>query len=85
VVIETPLLFEAGMEGAYDATIAIVADDELRSERIAGRGHAALAEREARQLAQHEKAARATFAVENSGSVEQLEQELSAVLGKLQR
>lgn len=84
-VVETPLLFEAGMESAYDATIAIVAPEELREERAGTRGHAAVAERTARQLSQEEKAARATYVVVNDGSVEQLDQRLSDVLAKLRR
>ncbi len=39
-VVEVPLLFEAGMEGAYDATVAVIADEQVRRERAAGRGHA---------------------------------------------
>ena len=85
LVVETPLLFEAGLEGNYDATIAIVADEKVRKERAAARGHASLDERTARQLSQDEKARRATYAVENSGTLEQLEQELSEVLAKLTR
>ena len=30
-VVESPLLFEAGLEAAYDATIAVVADEEVRA------------------------------------------------------
>ena len=82
-MIETPLLFEAGLEGMYDATIAIVADETVRNERAAARGHASLDERNRRQLSQDEKARRATYSVENSGTLEQLEQELSGVLAKL--
>jgi len=82
-VVETPLLFEAGMDAAYDATIAIVAPEDLREARAGARGHAAVAERAARQLSQEEKAARATYAVVNDGSVERLEQRLSDVLAKL--
>jgi dephospho-CoA kinase len=85
LVVETPLLFEAGLESNYDATIAIVADEKVRNERAAARGHASLDERTARQLSQDEKARRATYAVENSGTLEQLEQELSEVLAKLTR
>ncbi len=84
-VVETPLLFEAGMDAAYDASIAIVAPEELRAERAGTRGHAAVAERTARQLSQEEKAARATYVVVNDGSVEQLEARLSDVLAKLRR
>jgi dephospho-CoA kinase len=83
LVVETPLLFEAGLEGNYDATIAIVADEKVRNERAAARGHASLDERTARQLSQDEKARRATYAVENSGTLAELEQELSEVLAKL--
>ena len=56
-VVETPLLFEAGMEGAYDATIAVVADEDVRASAPALRGpRTALDERAARQLPQEEKA-----------------------------
>ena len=82
-VVETPLLFEAGLDGIYDATIAIVADEEIRSERAGARGHEAVDERAARQLPQEEKARRATYTVRNDGSVDELESELSEVLAKL--
>jgi dephospho-CoA kinase len=83
LVVETPLLFEAGLESAYDVTIAVVADEEVRAQRAAARGHEAVDERTARQLTQDQKAQRATFAVENSGSLEELEGKLSDVLDKL--
>jgi dephospho-CoA kinase len=85
IVIEVPLLFEAGIEGAYDVTIAVVASESLREQRAAARGHALTAERAARQLTQEEKARRATYVVENDGSVEELERKLSGVLDKLGR
>jgi dephospho-CoA kinase len=84
-VIEVPLLFESGGEKRFDTTVAIVTDDEVRRERAAARGHALVDEREARQLAQHEKAARAEHTVANDGSVEDLERALSALLAKLRR
>lgn len=83
LVVEVPLLFEAGNESAYDATVAVIADDAVRAERAAARGHEAVDERTARQLSQREKAQRATFVVHNSGTLEELEQELSTVLAKL--
>jgi dephospho-CoA kinase len=84
-VVEVPLLFEAGMEGLYDATVAVIADEQVRRERAAGRGHALEDARAARQLSQEEKARRATFAVRNDGSEEDLAAQLSAVLDKLGR
>jgi dephospho-CoA kinase len=82
-VVETPLLFEAGMDRIYDATIAVVADEAVRRERAAARGHHAVDERAARQLPQEEKAARATYVVANSGTVDELTFALARVLEKL--
>jgi dephospho-CoA kinase len=82
-VVEVPLLFEADMEGAFDATIAVIADEDVRATRAAKRGHAALDERGARQLTQQEKADRATHVVVNDKTVAELETELSAVLERL--
>jgi dephospho-CoA kinase len=82
-VVEVPLLFEAGMEGLYDATIAIVADERLRVERAAGRGHALADERAARQLSQEEKSQRATYTVRNNRGERELEEDLSGILDKL--
>jgi dephospho-CoA kinase len=82
-VVEVPLLFESGMDGAFDTTVAVVASDEVRGERARARGHALVDEREARQLAQTEKAERAEHVVQNDGSVEDLERELSALVEKL--
>jgi dephospho-CoA kinase len=84
-VVETPLLFEAGMDGAYDATIAVIADDDLRSQRASARGHESLAARELRQLSQDEKARRATYVIDNSGSLAELEGEVAGVLAALGR
>ncbi len=82
-VVEVPLLFEAGMEGAFDTTVAVVTSDRIRRERAHSRGHALVDEREARQLVQEEKASRAEHVVENDGSVEDLERALSALVEKL--
>ncbi|MGA3362361.1 MAG: dephospho-CoA kinase [Solirubrobacteraceae bacterium] len=80
VVVEAPLLFEAGSQSRYDATIAVVADDDLRAQRLAGRDQQRLLEREALQLPQVEKARLATHVVVNDGSVAELREQLAAVL-----
>jgi dephospho-CoA kinase len=82
-VVEVPLLFESEMESVFDTTVAVVTSDEVRRERAEARGHALVDEREARQLTQEEKAARAEHVIENDGSLEDLEQRLSALLAKL--
>jgi dephospho-CoA kinase len=82
-VVEVPLLFESGMDGAFDATIAVIAGEDVRASRAEGRGHQALAERSARQLSQQEKAHRATYVVVNDGTFDELESKLSALLEML--
>ncbi len=84
-VVEVPLLFEAGMAGVFDTTVAVVTSDDVRRARADARGHALVGEREARQLAQEEKAARAEHVVENDGSVEELEKSLSALIETLRK
>lgn len=83
LVVEVPLLFEAGMSNIYDATIAVVAPEDLRAERAAARGHQAVDERAARQLTQEQKAARADHVVVNDGDVDALRKQLSGVLDML--
>jgi dephospho-CoA kinase len=85
IVAEVPLLFESGMDEAFDATIAVTAPEALRAERAGARGHDSVDERNTRQLTQAEKAQRATYAVSNDGPVADLEQKLSAVLDMLNR
>ena len=83
IVAEIPLLFEAGMESLFDATIAVLASDELRDARIRSRKLVALEARGARQLSQQDKARRATHVVHNDGTREQLEQQLATILQRI--
>jgi dephospho-CoA kinase len=83
-VVEVPLLFESGSDHGFDATIAVIADEELRERRAAARGHEALSERAARQLSQQEKSQRATYTVINDGTEAQLQDQLSAILDMLE-
>jgi dephospho-CoA kinase len=84
-VVEVPLLFEAGVDGAFDATVAIVSDEKLRAERAGARDHRALGGREARQLSQEEKATRADYVVRNDGTLEELEHAMASLLRRLGR
>ncbi len=82
-VVEVPLLFEAAMEDAFDATVAVIAPDELRDARLRERGQGGLEGREARQLEQAEKARRADHVIRNDASLEELESEVSLVIDQL--
>ena len=83
MVVEVPLLFEAGMDEVFDSTIAVVADEAVRNERAEARGHEGLASRTSRQLSQAEKAQRADFVVENDGTLEELREKMSRLLERI--
>jgi len=83
-VVEVPLLFEAGMEAAFDKTIAVVADESVRSGRAGARGHRGVESRTSRQLSQDEKARRADVVVRNDGSLEDLQRALSSALATME-
>jgi dephospho-CoA kinase len=82
-VVEVPLLFEGSMHELFDATIAVIADDVVRTERASARGTGQLEGRHSRQLPQHEKAARATFVVHNNGHIDELGAELRKLYPQL--
>jgi dephospho-CoA kinase len=83
-VVEVPLLFETDLDGAFDATITVVAPDEVRVERAGARGTVDLERRAARQLPQEEKAARADYVVANDGTLDDLERALAAVVEEIE-
>jgi dephospho-CoA kinase len=84
-VVEVPLLFEASMEDAFDATLAVIADDEIRDARLRERGQAGLTGREGRQLDQAEKERRADHAIRNDGSLEELDREVNKLIDELRK
>jgi dephospho-CoA kinase len=84
-VVEVPLLFEAAMEDAFDATLAVVADDEVRDARLRERGQPGLEGREDRQLDQAEKERRADHVIRNDASLEELDKEVNQLIGELRK
>ncbi len=73
LVCEVPLLFEAGLAGAFDAVIVVTAPEPIRRARVAARGQEFSA-RSGRQMTEDEKISRATRYVVNDGSMSQLEE-----------
>jgi dephospho-CoA kinase len=82
-VVEVPLLFEAALEGAFDATVAVVAGDEIREARLRERGQPGLEGREGRQLDQAEKERRADHVIRNEGSIEELDSKVSELIDQI--
>lgn len=85
VVIDAPLLFEAGVDAECDAVIFVEAPRELRLERVRGRGwdEAELARREASQLPVEEKRRRSGHVVRNLGSREELRAQVARILEEI--
>ncbi len=79
-VVEVPLLFETGLDEAFDATVSVVASEPARAARAAERGTELVAGRASRQLSQDNKAARATHVIRNDGSLDDLEREVAHVM-----
>lgn len=82
-VVEVPLLFESGNTDRYDYTVAITADIDVRNARVAQRGHVNTKQRDDRQLSQEQKAARADFVLDNSSTIEDLQNNIQQLLTKL--
>jgi dephospho-CoA kinase len=82
-VVEVPLLFEAGMEAAFDATVCVIAAEGTRRARARKRGTELLAARSGRQLSQDEKAARASHVIRNDGSLAELEEQVARLMPAL--
>ena len=73
LVCEVPLLFEAGLQDAFDAVLVVSAPVEVRRARVAARGQDFSA-RSARQIDEDEKIRRADRYLVNDGSIADLEE-----------
>lgn len=82
IVVEVPLLFESGMDQAFDRTVTVTASRQVRLERAEARGTGVseLEAREARHLTAEEKAERADWQIDNSGTIDALDAQLQAML-----
>ena len=69
-----PLLFEAGQDGWYDATIAVVCPEEVCKKRFGD-----YERRASLQFTQAEKAKKAKFIIENMGSLQELEAKVASL------
>lgn len=81
VVYDTPLLFEKNLQGQFDKVLIVVSDFEHRKARLIERG-LEIADIEARIANQATDAQRRTvadFVIENNGSPEQLQDQVTKV------
>ena len=86
VIVDAPLLFESGFDAECDFVVAVVADRQIRIQRIIDRD--GITEEEAirridSQKTDSELRALVDFVVENNGNLEELNCELIKLLNKL--
>ncbi len=85
VIVDAPLLYEAGVEKECDAVVFVDASAELRQQRVRTRGwdRDELARREGTQLSLEEKGRRADAVVHNDASPEVVRERVRTVLNEL--
>ena len=80
---DIPLLFENGLEHGFEATILVDAPVNTRLERVEKRSNLTPEQfwaRENAQMSPQQKRARADWIIENTGTLQQLEREVTRVL-----
>lgn len=88
VAVLVPLLFEANLEAQYNEIWAVYADPETLKRRLQARDNLSMADVETRlaaQLPQDEKIARADYKIDNSGSLEQTAEQVTALIEDARR
>ena len=80
-VVEMPLLYETGADGAFDVVVVVTAADGVRASRAGAR----VEERSGRLIPDDEKVRHADFAYVNEGSIAELEAFVAGVLEAVRR
>jgi len=85
VVVDVPLLFETGGEKRFDRVVVTICPVETQVARMRERGldEASARQRIAAQMPTSEKASRADYVIDTSGSFEETDQQIEAVLEQL--
>ncbi|HMN39218.1 MAG TPA: dephospho-CoA kinase [Phycisphaerales bacterium] len=86
VIVDAPLLFEAGVDAECDCVVFVEAPREERLRRVLharGWDESELDRREAAQWPLDEKRARSTFVVDNGGDVGSLDPQVAGILARM--
>jgi len=88
ILIDAPLLFEAGLDKECDLVLLIVADMDVRIHRVCARDGATEQEVKNRinsQMSDEEKISRSHVVVDNSGNLKELEKQLEEFFSKFSK
>jgi dephospho-CoA kinase len=86
IVVEVPLLFESGMANQFDIIILVIADDELKIERLIKRDRVSRDDAEAllkSQLPDKKKVEKSDFLVHNDGVLQQMGKDVDRIYKKI--
>ncbi len=84
---DVPLLFEKNLQGQFDKVVCVVCSLALQKQRMKSRNHWSDAEIDHRlkaQLPLDQKAKLSDFVIDNSGTLQQLEQQVQKMLQSVQ-
>ncbi len=84
-IVEVPLLFETGFEQFCDVTVAVTAPQPQIEKRLTKQGFlkSEIRARQSAQLSQTEKCRLADFVIRNSGSKEELREQVMRLMEKI--
>lgn len=85
VIVDAPLLFEAGLDADVEAVWLVDAADEVRIKRVCARDNIParqVSDRIKNQMPQSEKAAKSDEVINNSGSEEELYRQIDRLIDK---
>jgi dephospho-CoA kinase len=88
VLVEVPLLFEAGLAGGYNKVIVVDVDPQEQVQRLQARDHRDEAEIQGiidAQMPLKDKAARADYIVNNRGSLTETRNQVEKIWQELQK
>jgi len=88
VLVEVPLLFEAGLAGGYDRVIVVDAAPQEQVQRLQARDQRSEAEIQGiidAQMPLKDKVSRADYVVDNRGSLEETRRQVQTIWGNLQK
>ncbi len=88
VLVEVPLLFEAGLQGGYDRVIVVDAAPQEQMQRLQARDQRSEAEIQGiidAQMPLKDKAARADYVVDNRGSLNETRRQVETIWQELQK
>ncbi len=85
IIVDAPLLFETGLDADVEVVWLVDAEDEIRIRRVCARDNISaqqVADRIDNQMSQNEKKIKSDEIIDNSGSEEELYQQLDQLIDK---